>query len=345
MKALVLSLSVAATSLATFAQSTPPHPCQLKTDANERTECLLKAFPAVSASGPAAPAVAAPAPAAAAAAAEPRFSRIEADDPKRTKLYVHSSATVTDFGALDLGEDGAQFAGSRSDGDTAAVVDLGALVVFKAFNTQGWQAFAYGSWARDEAADEPSDLRTAGVGVRGFFSLFDTSGPGQRKNPRIYVTGNIAQRWDLYGDTDATQLGLKLNFLTIDLAEPPPGIPGFIPHVGWLLENRDAGGAATTDGTWSSLYLGTTFTYRLPGETLKGLSVTGLVRWFGDVTAPGDNDRRHDGFGKIKLTYDLYQDARSIAQPSLFLARQAGEDFLSGTSKAKTTFGLQIAIR
>lgn len=334
MKAPILALLVAATSLPAIGQPAP-HPCQLEADTKERTECLLRAFPALP-----------PATAAAIPSGQPRPSDRTTDNPEHApRLYLHSSATVTDFGTMDLGEDGAQFAASRSGGDTAAVVDAGALMVFPAFNRQGWQPFAYASWSRDEAADDPSDVRTVGLGLRGFFSRGPTSGPGQRDNLRIYTTANLAQRTDLYGDSDATQLGVKLSFLTLNWADPLPGTPGFVPHLGWVLEHRDAGGGATTDGTWSSLYLGSTFSYRLPGDTLKGFGLTALVRWFGDVASPGDNDRRSDGFGKIKLTYDLYENASSIAKPAIFLARQAGDDILSGTSKAKTTFGLQLTVR
>ena len=132
---------------------------------------------------------------------------------------------------------------------------------------------------------------------------------------------------------------MKLNW-----AEPLPGSVGFIPHLGVVLERRDAGGGSTTDGTWSSTYVGSKFSYKLPVGGLKGFGLTALARWYGDLSVPDGNEKRRAWFGKLKATYDLYENKTSTVKPTLFVSRQAGTDVLSGTTKAKTQFGIQVTI-
>ena len=330
MRCVMQTAALAAASFAAYGQ-TAVHPCQLEAEAAVRTACLLKAFPAV--------APATPTPAA------PGATSSETEDKKRhgPTVYLHNSANVTDFGKLDLGDDGAQFSGTRSGGKTLSAVDLGAVVVFSAINARGWQPFAYAAWSREEAPDETSDKRTIGLGIQGDVTPGDTTGR-QHDDLKIYMSANLARRVDIHGPNDATQLGMKLDFVKANWAAPLPGVLGFIPHVGFVVEHRDAGNGATSDGTWSTVYAGSKFVYKLPIANLKGFGFTGLARWHGDVSAPGDNDKRHGWFGKLKATYDLYRDASSSVKPSLYVSRQAGTDFLSGTSKAKTQFGLQLTI-
>jgi hypothetical protein len=308
------------------------HPCQLIENAKDRGACLLKAFPPVSA------AIAAPATTAAAPAPE------KSTPVHGPTLYVHSSADVTDFGALDLGDNGAQFSGTRAGGKTATSVDVGGVLVFPAWSSNAWQPFVYGSWSRDtSSADDKSDKRTLGAGVQGWYNTGSHVGP-QRGNLYIYTSATLARRADVYGADDAVQLGLKFDFVKLNWAQPGPGVIGFIPHVGLLAERRDAGGGATTDGNWSSLYAGSRFSYQVPVAGLQGVTLSALARASTDLSAPGGNDRRHLRFGKLKASYDLFKDKDATVKPSLFVSRQAGTDILSGTNKAKTQFGLQLTI-
>ena len=76
------------------------------------------------------------------------------------------------------------------------------------------------------------------------------------------------------------------------------------------------------DGPWASLYPGSKLVYRLPFHGMKGLFLTGLARWNGDVCVPGGHDRRRPWFGSLKATYDLNAGKVATVRPSLFLARQ-----------------------
>lgn len=281
MKRAITAAALAAMSLAAYGQSAV-HKCQLIADTQQRAACLLEAFPAV------APEPAAPTPPAAAAAA--------ATNEHGPMLYLRNSASVTEFGKLDLGDDGAQFSGTRSGGKTVAAADLGAVVTFPATSVHGWQPFAYGAWTRDESSDPKSDKRTLGLGVQGAINLGEPTGP-QRDNLYIYTTANLARRVDVYGPDDATQLGVRFDFLKLNWAHPLPGTVGFVPHAGVVLEHRDGGGGTTTDGRWSSVYVGSKFTYKLPVDGLKGFGFTALARWYGDLSVPDGNDKRRARFG------------------------------------------------
>ncbi|KQT10949.1 hypothetical protein ASG30_09120 [Ramlibacter sp. Leaf400] len=115
-----------------------------------------------------------------------------------------------------------------------------------------------------------------------------------------------------------------------------------VPHVALLWSRRNGGGPE--DGVWRSSYVGVAITkpFELGKQRFKASL---LYRKLRDSDVPDGNVRRHDKYANVSLDYYFFnpEDEKAALQPSLFITREVGLDFLNMADRAnKTTAGIRF---
>ncbi|RUR67521.1 hypothetical protein EJP67_10690 [Variovorax guangxiensis] len=257
------------------------------------------------------------------------------------RVHVRESGDFSNYGESTLGDDPALISAQRSGGNNATIAKVAAIASFRPVNDLGWQPFASTAWNRDTSGSTRKDTRSLGIGVMG--PLWD---PFEQGGWTLLPVLRATRRYDLYGTNDANTVSAHISVISLKWVNCVPSGPNtcfsFIPHFGFISENRTSAGI--TRGSWRSAYAGFKATAQLNG-VLPRLSSTLNYQRFADSTAPFNNVKRHAGYTRLSLDYALTDPAdKSIAfRPSIFIRREVGSDILNGGDRVnKTVLGLGI---
>jgi len=265
------------------------------------------------------------------------------NQPKRTGFRISirdSSTSVADFSGIDLGDKGGTVSAYRKDGEDATLAKVAAFAHWGAYFGGRVQPFVGASWTRDPTATTKTDIRDLTGGTVG--SLWESSGPGTQLFS-LLSTFQLTHREDRYGTSEGNLARAHFDLVWVPLAGGSL-LGGFtvVPHVAGLWHRRTGGGAE--DGTWTSVYAGIAVAkpFSIGRQRFKASL---LARKLRDTDVPNDNSERRDDYANLSLDYYFYnpEDEKAALQPSLFLTREVGTDFLSGVAKSnKTTAGFRL---
>lgn len=253
---------------------------------------------------------------------------------------VRDSGTVSPVGAADIGSKAGQFQIGDSDGKNFTTAKVGIVGVGRAINRpggffDGWEPFFGLSWDRDTSAKVPKDLRQYVVGITG--QVFAPPPGGTTAMPTV----RFGYRDEKKAHTSGGFANLHVDIIHLPWVTSPegPGLnaPAFVPFLGVLTRASNASPGATTDGTYTGLYLGAKYELKL-GAIVERLSASAQAQYFKEVAAPGANDKLRMRYVSVGLKYDLVDPkATSGWVPSLSLTHQHGTDPVSGEGPAKKT--------
>lgn len=261
----------------------------------------------------------------------------------RVTVVVRDTSTGIDFAKPNFGLQGASLSFLRKDGEDATNAKLALFGYYTPKDALPYQPFFGVSWTRDGTPSKRSDIRDVSVGAVG--NLFEPIGENG-KQFTLLATWQLIRRTDLFGTGDGNLFRAHFDSIYVPWAGGR-SFSGFnvIPQVGYLLHDRTDGGAQ--EGTWHSAYAG--ININKPFEIgAQRFQASLLARRLYDLSVPGGNDERRDKYLKLTLNYYFYnpEDKSAVLQPSLFLQREVGNDFLSGISKTnKTTAGINFKLR
>ncbi|NUZ06744.1 hypothetical protein [Piscinibacter koreensis] len=267
----------------------------------------------------------------------------EANQPKALGFRVSvrdTSTSVADFTGVELGEKGASISVQREKGEDASMVKAAVFGRWGAYFGGRVQPFIGASWLRDGTDAGKSDIRDLTVGSVG--PLWESSGPGHELFS-LLSTLQLTHREDLHGKGDGHLLRTHFDLVWVPLASGSL-LGGFsvVPHVAALWHKRTGGGAE--DGNWSSGYAGVAVSKPF-GIGQQRFKASLLARKLYDIDVPGKNTKRRDKYVDVSLDYYFFnpEDKGAALQPSLFITREVGTDFLSGVEKTnKTTAGFRL---
>ncbi|MBK8072905.1 MAG: hypothetical protein IPK34_13220 [Ramlibacter sp.] len=256
------------------------------------------------------------------------------------RVFLRDSSTaVVNPGGSELGAKGASLSILYKDGEDHSLAQVGLFGYWNARDvaTLPVQPFIGASWQRDPTATPKNDIRDLTAGV-----VTQPWGVGAAGGfiPLIILQG--IHRTDLYGTKDGTLFRAHADLLWPPLSR---GTFSIVPHVAGLWHRRTEGGAQ--EGWWRSAYAGVVVSANWPLPNSQSITTSLLARRFYDVSVPDGNEKRRDKYLKLGLDYNLFDvnDTNAAFQPSLFLQREIGENFLTGVSKAnKTSFGIRVKL-
>ena len=202
------------------------------------------------------------------------------------------------------------------------------------------QPFIGTAWIRDGSSNPKRDLRQLTMGATG--PVFQTSGPGYSAFT-LLQTLQLSRRIDAYGTTDGLVARAHFDLAWGELASGSMlGGLAVLPHVAGLWERRTEDGPEK--GNWRGVYVGAQLEkpFELGEQRFKA---SALARKLYDTAAPAGNAERRSRILSVSLDYYFYDPADKSAksQPSLFLTRERGTDFLEYSKAAnKTTAGFRL---
>lgn len=256
------------------------------------------------------------------------------------KLAVReTSSSVATSKGQTLGDKGASVSLQRKDGKDASVAKVALFGYGPAYLQGRVQPFVGASWLRDGASANKTDIRDLTVGSVG--PLWQTPGAGEI-DFTLLSTFQLTHREDMYGTNDGNLARAHFDLVWTTLAGGSLGGFSIVPQVAALWHRRSGG--AATDGTWRSFYAG--FVIAKPFAVgQQHFKASLLARKLYDTGVPAGNSERRDSYLNLSLDYLFFdpEDKKAALQPSLFVTREVGTDFLSGVAKAnKTTAGFRL---
>lgn len=264
----------------------------------------------------------------------------EALDAPVRLLVRNTASSITNFAGRGLGEKGASFGLLRNNGADASQAAVAVFGVMRPVLDGRVQPFVGAAWARDGAATPKKDIRQLTAGTVG--PLWQSSGPGHESWTLIH-TAQLSRRHDQYANTDGTVARLHFDMAWAPLASGEMlGGLAVLPHVAALWQRRtDAG---PENGSWRSTYVGAQLEkpFELGAQRFKA---TASTRRLFDSSVPDGQDKRRVSHHSLSLDYYFYDpnDKTAASQPSLYITRESGTDFLEyGKALNKTTAGLRF---
>ena len=256
-------------------------------------------------------------------------------------LVRESASSISNFGAKGFGEKGASLTVQRDKGDDSTLAKAAVFAIFDPWVKDGKsQPFLGLAWARDGAAKPKTDIRQLTGGFAG--QLFQTSGEGA-ETLTVFHTIQLSRRYDRYAATDGAVARAHFDLAWGPLANGTLlGGLAVLPHVAGLWHHRTEG--ATEAGNWRSLYAGV----QLEKPVLLGLhhfKLSAVARKLFDTSVPSGNQERRQRYLSLSMDYFFYDPDNKTAalQPSLFITRETGMDFLEfGKAVNKTTAGFRL---
>lgn len=260
---------------------------------------------------------------------------------QQVRLLVRDTASsITNFAGKGLGEKGASVSVQRVNGVDASQAQVALFGVLQEQWGGAVQPFVGAAWSRDGAAVPKRDVRQWTVGTAG--PLWQTSAAGHETFSLIH-TLQLSRRYDVHGSTDGMvgRLHFDLAWAPLANGELLSGV-AVLPHVAALLHRRT--GAAAESGHWRSVYVGAQLEkpFEIGQQRLKA---TASARRLFDLSVPRGNDERQVNRFSLSLDYYFYDPENKTAplQPSLFITRETGTDFLEyGQPTSKTTAGIRV---
>lgn len=259
--------------------------------------------------------------------------------PSFTLRVRDSSTAAIDYSIFDLGAKGATFSWERSKGEEANVVKAGVFGYFPPVpGTDGrLQAFVGASIVKEGVGTGKKDIRDVTVGMIG--PILQTPKEGDMTNSvTLLPTWQYIRRDDKYTAGEGNLFRLHGDLVWLPLASGELLGVAVVPQAGYLWHRRTGGGPE--DGRYDSAYLGFTAT-----KTIGRLQMTLVGRRLYDTQAPQGIDKRRDSFAALSFDYYFYnpKDKTVALQPSIFITRTVGDDFLTGVGREnKTTAGLRV---
>lgn len=172
--------------------------------------------------------------------------------------------------------------------------------------------------------------------------LLQSSGEGSNAFT-LFHTFQLTQRHDRYAETDGdiARAHFDLGWGPLMSGELLGGV-SVLPHVAGLWHHRTEGG--TGQGNWKSYYVGAQF--EKPVQLgLQKFKISAVARKLFDTSVPAGNAERRIKYLNLSLDYYFYDpdNKSAVLQPSLFITRETGNDFLEfGKALNKTTAGVRI---
>lgn len=265
-----------------------------------------------------------------------------AEELNRTVRWVvrDTASSITSFTGSKLGEKGASLSVVRDAGRDATQAKLALFGVFEEQFGGRFQPFVGAAWLRDGATSPKKDIRQLTAGAVG--TLFQTDGAGDEA-VTIFHALQLSRRYDGYGSTDGTvgRLQLDLSYAPLSSGTLLGGL-AVLPHVAALWQRRTDGGVER--GNWRSMYAGVQLEkpFALGNQRFK---VSAVARKLYDTSVPDGNLERRLRYANLSLDYYFYDPDNKSAplQPSLFITKERGTDFLEyGKSTNKTLGGVRL---
>jgi len=265
-----------------------------------------------------------------------------AKDNATVKLVVRDTGSaVTNFSRFSAGEKGASLTVLRDKGDDATQANAAVFAVFQPWGSHGqFQPFAGVAWSRDGSTNPKKDIRQLTAGTTG--PIFETSGAGWQLFSVLH-TFQLSRRTDLYSTTDGTvaRAHFDLSFNPLSSGNMLGGLR-VLPHIAALWQRRTEG--STERGHWSSVYAGlqAVLPFKFGEQNFKASLA---ARKLFDQSVPIGNAKRRQRYVNLSLEYFFYDpdDKTVVLQPSLFVTRETGLDFLEyGKALNKTTAGIRL---
>lgn len=262
----------------------------------------------------------------------------EAGNPK---YYLRDTwASVSEFTGYGLGDKGASLSFQRKNGDEATVAKGAVFALFPALALGQFQPFAGIAWSRDTTGTTKKDSRDLTVGSVGVWQ------PEEGRGTEILTllhTLQFTHRSDIYGKGGGNIARAHFDFNWPYLSNGRE-LWNFsvLPHAAMLWHDRTGGGK--DQGLWRSAYIGLTVTkpVEVGGQHLKASL---LVRKLHDFHVPAGNLERRDRYTNLSIDWFFNGAVQNDAafQPSIFLTREVGADFLTGVDRTnKTTVGVRF---
>jgi hypothetical protein len=263
------------------------------------------------------------------------------EQQKTVQLRVRETASsITSFAGNKQGEKGASFSAQRDNGVDATLAKIALFGVFRPLFGGQLQPFVGAAWSRDGATNPKKDVRQLTVGAAGL--LYQTSGPGHEAFTLFHAV-QLSRRYDLHGTTDGqvARVHFDLSWAPLSSGALLGGV-AVLPHVAGLWQRRTDGGVES--GNWRSAYAGLLLEkpFGLGGERFK---LSAVARKLYDASVPSGNAERRVQYANVSLDYYFYDPDNKTAplQPSLFITRETGTDFLEyGKPVNKTTAGVRL---
>jgi hypothetical protein len=254
-------------------------------------------------------------------------------------LVRESASSISNFGARGFGEKGGSLTALRDKGVDSTLAKVAVFAVFDPLFGGRAQPFVGLGWARDGSVNPKTDIRQLTTGTAG--PLFQTRGDGWQAFT-LFHTLQVSRRSDRYATTSGTTARAHFDLALGELASGELlGFP-MLPHVAALWQHRTKG--TTERGDWQSYYAG----MQMEKSALFGfprLKISAVARTLFDTKVPAGNAERRQRYLNVSLDYYLYdpEDKTAALQPSLFIMREKGTDFLEfGKAVNKTTAGVRL---
>lgn len=265
--------------------------------------------------------------------------KTELDRPVRL-LVRDTASSISNFAGKGLGEKGASLSVQRDKGEDSTQAKIALFGVFQPLLGGRVQPFVGVAVSRDGAADPKKDIRQLTAGTAG--PLFQTTGPGYESFTLIH-TLQASRRYDKYGTTDGDTTRVHFDLAWAPLANGDLlGGLAVLPHIAALWQRRTDGGVE--NGNWRSVYIGAQLEKPFELGTHKFKASAAARRLF-DTSVPTGNAERSANSFNLSLDYYFYDPDNKMArlQPSLFVTRETGTDFLEyGKAVNKTTAGFRL---
>jgi hypothetical protein len=251
-----------------------------------------------------------------------------------------SSASTANFGQYELGQKGASWSLLHEKGVQSHNASAGIFGYWRPLDPNGrFQPFIGASAVRKGSGTDKKDIRDFTVGTTGPILLRPEVGEfvGPKAVALVH-TFQITRREDKYGASEGDIYRVHGDLVWQPLATGRWLWLEVVPQAGFLWERRTGGG--TEDGHWRSGYAGI-----LASKSIGRLQASLTARWLRDFRAPAGNNKRRDDFVSLSLDYYFYDPGNTTApfQPSVFITRKVGNDFLTGVSEAnRTEAGLRV---
>jgi hypothetical protein len=267
-------------------------------------------------------------------------------------LVRESTTSISSIVGPKLGDAGASFTYQKDDTKTsdreATVAKLAVFAVLpkprpaRSFLPE-LQTFFGAGWQRD--VTNPQKKKDVGELTTGMLGPIWQSPQEVPAHEAITLLATLqaTHRHDRYAATDGDQLRAHVDWSYAPWASGAAlGGVSFLPHVAGLLRHRSGGGVE--DGHWRSLYAG--FGMARPVDFgSHHFKLTWIVRKLYDLKVPDGNAKRRDRYSNLSLEYFFYDpaDKTTALQPSLFITRENGSNFLEyGDKMNKTTAGIKL---
>lgn len=257
--------------------------------------------------------------------------------PVQFTLQVRDTSTsVADFRGFELGQKGGSISTERDHGEDTTNAKIAVFGKFPARFGGRIQPFVGASWLRKGAQSTRSDIRDFTIGSVG--PLWESSGEGSQLFS-LLTTLQLTHREDRFGTSEGNLARAQFDLVWVPLASGRLlGGVSLVPHIGLLAHRRTGGGI--DDGTWASAYAGVAL-----GKSFGRFQTTLLGRRLHDANTPSGNGKRRDHYASLSFDYYFFdpENKKAPFQPSVFITREVGNDFLTGVDNAnKTTGGLRV---